>query len=214
MFWSLKWLTLWQVSSLYVFACLFLRQTKQKVIWHFFHLLPMSLRTLYVLAVKICNFILFFLLCELDDQKLRALQLNSWQLLRLLQAQLPGFPCRNFPCDAFITNSGPTITECKGSKEKLLCCLYLNAATLHDAWRAEVVVRYATILLCYVFNKFYKKYLWTFFYLPLFFRSNNTEGYHTIDAAYREFLDRASEWLSHKATDVRMIFCVKICWPF
>ncbi|CAK8537153.1 unnamed protein product [Lathyrus sativus] len=107
-----------------------------------------------------------------DEQNLRALQLNSWQLFRLLQAQLPDLSCRKFPCDAFITNSGPTISECKGSKEKLFCCLYLNAATLHDTWRAEVVIK-----------------------------SNTTEGYNTAVAAYHEFLSRASEWLSHKATD-------------
>ncbi|XP_061352050.1 GPI ethanolamine phosphate transferase 2-like isoform X3 [Gastrolobium bilobum] len=104
-----------------------------------------------------------------EDQKLRALQLNSWQLFRLLQAQLPGLSCRNFPCDAFYTNSEHTISECKGSKEKLFCCLYFNAATLHDAWKAEVVI--------------------------------STEGYNSIVAAYNEFLSRASEWLSHKATD-------------
>ncbi|KAE9613326.1 putative Type I phosphodiesterase/nucleotide pyrophosphatase/phosphate transferase [Lupinus albus] len=107
-----------------------------------------------------------------DVQKLRALQLNSWQLFRLLQAQLPGLSCRNFPCDAFVTNSGHTISECKGSMEKLFCCLYLNAATAHDAWKAKVVTR-----------------------------SNSTEGYNNIVAAYHEFLGKASEWLSHKATD-------------
>ncbi|GAU23333.1 hypothetical protein TSUD_237870, partial [Trifolium subterraneum] len=107
-----------------------------------------------------------------DEQKLRALQLNSWQLFRLLQAQLPDLSCRKLPCDSFITDSGPTISECKGSKEKLFCCLYLNAAALHDAWSAEVVIK-----------------------------SNNTEGYGTTVAAYHEFLSRASEWLSHKATD-------------
>lgn len=31
-----------------------------------------------------------------DEQKLRALELNSWQLLRLLQAHLPGLLCSNF----------------------------------------------------------------------------------------------------------------------
>ncbi|XP_019445397.1 PREDICTED: GPI ethanolamine phosphate transferase 2 isoform X1 [Lupinus angustifolius] len=107
-----------------------------------------------------------------DVQKLRALQLNSWQLFRLLQAQLPGLSCRNFPCDAFVTSSGHTISECKGSMEKLFCFLYLNAATAHDAWKAEVVTR-----------------------------SNSTEGYNNIVAAYHEFLSKASEWLSHKATD-------------
>ncbi|WVZ09351.1 hypothetical protein V8G54_013881 [Vigna mungo] len=107
-----------------------------------------------------------------DDQKLRALQLNSWQLFRLLQAQLPGLSCRNLLCDTFITNSEPTISECKGREEKLFCCLYVNAATLHDAWKAKV-----------------------------FSRFNGTEGYDSIVAAYYEFLSSASEWLSHKATD-------------
>ncbi|CAJ1931310.1 unnamed protein product [Sphenostylis stenocarpa] len=107
-----------------------------------------------------------------DDQKLRALQLNSWQLFRLLQAQLPGLSCRNFLCDTFIANRGPTISDCKGGREKFFCCLYLNAAALHDAWKAKV-----------------------------FSRSNGTEGYNSIIAAYNEFLSSASEWLSHKATD-------------
>jgi len=124
---------------------------------------------LYAVAEKLCNCIFFSFLGELDEQKLRALQLNSWQLFRLLQAQLPELSCTNFPCDSFITNNGPTISECKGNKEKLFCCLYLNATTLHDAWRAEVGTKYATILLFHVFNKFYKKYLLTFFHLPFIF---------------------------------------------
>ncbi|KAI5430437.1 hypothetical protein KIW84_034860 [Lathyrus oleraceus] len=107
-----------------------------------------------------------------DEQGLRALQLNSCQLFRLLQAQLPDLSYRKLPCDAFITNSGPTISECKSSKVKLFCCLYLSAATLRDTWRAEAVIK-----------------------------SNTTEGYNTTVAAYHEFLSRASEWLSHKATD-------------
>ncbi|KAF7809356.1 GPI ethanolamine phosphate transferase 2 isoform X1 [Senna tora] len=107
-----------------------------------------------------------------DDKKLRALELNSWQLFRLLQAQLPGLSCKNFPCDAHITDSGPEVSECNGSKEKMFCCLYLNAAILHDAWKTEVVSRF-----------------------------NGTEDCSSIIAAYREFLKGASDWLSHKATD-------------
>jgi hypothetical protein len=124
-----------------------------------------------LVAAKLCNcfFFLFYFFGDLDDQKLRALQLNSWQLFRLLQAQLPDLSCRNFPCDSLITDSGPTISECKGSKEKLFCCLYLNAAALHDAWRAEVVIKYATILLFHIFTKFYKKYLPTSFHLSFVF---------------------------------------------
>ena len=135
------------------------------MIWKF---LPsafiVSLSIIYVVTAKLSIFIFFLFFpfcffCELDDQKLRALQLNSWQLFRLLQAQLPGLSCRNFPCDAFVTNSGPTVSECKGSQEKLFCCLYLNAATLHDAWKAKVATGYVTILLYQVFNKLHNKYL-------------------------------------------------------
>ncbi|MED6174674.1 hypothetical protein PIB30_071274, partial [Stylosanthes scabra] len=107
-----------------------------------------------------------------DEQKLRALQLNSWQLFRLLQAQLPGLSCRNFPCDVFVSDGVSSIGECKGSDEKLFCCLYLNAATLHDAWKAKVANG-----------------------------SGSREGYNGITAAYDEFLSRAHEWLSHKATN-------------
>ncbi|KAK7251052.1 hypothetical protein RIF29_33924 [Crotalaria pallida] len=57
--------------------------------------------------------------------------------------------------------------------ENLFCCLYLNAATLHDAWKAEVVTR----------------------------SNNSTKGYNNIVAAYYQFMSKASEWLSHKATD-------------
>lgn len=154
---------------------------------------------------------LFLLLGELDEQKLRALQLNSWQLFRLLQAQLPGLSCRNFPCDGFVSDGGPSVGECKGSDEKLFCCLYLNAATLHDGWKAKVANRYAAILMYQVFNKFLNKYLLTMFLKKysicnLSFRSSHGEGYSGITAAYNEFLSRAHEWLSRKATDVCITF--------
>ncbi|XP_028754540.1 GPI ethanolamine phosphate transferase 2 isoform X1 [Neltuma alba] len=106
-----------------------------------------------------------------DDKKLRALQLNSWQLFRLLQAQLPGLSCKNFPCEDFITDSGSGVSECNGSKEEMFCCLYLNAAALHDAWKTKVISRF-----------------------------NSTDSSSVI-AAYHEFLKRASEWLSHRSTD-------------
>ncbi|XP_022133279.1 GPI ethanolamine phosphate transferase 2 isoform X2 [Momordica charantia] len=65
-----------------------------------------------------------------DMQQLRALQLNSWQLLRLLQKQVPSFSCRSGPCDGF---SGDQGYNSNGSMEKF-CRLYLRAAVLHDSW--------------------------------------------------------------------------------
>lgn len=104
-------------------------------------------------TAKLCSFFFLYHFLNffygLDGQKLRALELNSWQLFRLLQAQLPGLSCKKFPCDAFITDSGPRVSECNGSEEKMFCCLYLNAATLHDAWKTKVVSRWiCDILLC------------------------------------------------------------------
>lgn len=63
----------------------------------------------------------------IDDKKLRALELNSWQLLRLLQAQLPGVSC----------NEVSGISKCNGSLEKMFCCLYMNAAFLHNSWMSK-----------------------------------------------------------------------------
>lgn len=65
-----------------------------------------------------------------DMQQLRALQLNSWQLLRLLQKQVPGFPCGSFPCDGFSGDQGYNSDDIM---EKF-CRLFLRAAVLHDSW--------------------------------------------------------------------------------
>lgn len=74
-----------------------------------------------------------------DMQQLRALQLNSWQLLRLLQKQVPSFSCRSGPCDGF---SGDQGYNSNGSMEKF-CRLYLRAAVLHDSWISTELSRWA-----------------------------------------------------------------------
>lgn len=107
-----------------------------------------------------------------DDQQLKALELNSWQLLRLLQAQLPGLSCENSPCDRFSDDQGSRKSKCNGNVENMLCCLYLNAAVLHSSWKTKDVSR-----------------------------SYTREDYRSILAAYYEFLKTASEWLSRRVTD-------------
>ncbi|XP_057968422.1 GPI ethanolamine phosphate transferase 2 [Malania oleifera] len=107
-----------------------------------------------------------------DDHKLRALELNSWQLLRLLRVQLPGLSCRSFPCDGFSYDKGSTINECNGSMERKLCCLYKNAAALHSSLKSKNVSR-----------------------------CTGSHDYRGTVSAYYEFLRTASEWLSHRATD-------------
>ncbi|KAK4356289.1 hypothetical protein RND71_025260 [Anisodus tanguticus] len=66
------------------------------------------------------------------DQQLRLLELNSWQLLRLLEAQLPGLVCENFLCDDFRDDG----SERTSSLEETFCCLYMKAADLHRSWKS------------------------------------------------------------------------------
>ncbi|XP_050292158.1 GPI ethanolamine phosphate transferase 2 isoform X3 [Quercus robur] len=108
-----------------------------------------------------------------DDQQLKALELNSWQLLRLLQAQLPGLSCENSLCDGFSDDQGFRINKCSGNIENTICCLYLKATMLHSSWRLKDVSS----------------------------RSYSREDYSGIVAAYYEFLKTASEWLSRRVTD-------------
>ncbi|KAK2656569.1 hypothetical protein Ddye_009621 [Dipteronia dyeriana] len=108
----------------------------------------------------------------LKDDQLRALELNSWQLLRLLQAQLSELSCGNIPCNGVGDTQKSGTSDCNGSIEKMLCCLYVNAAVLHSSWKSKRVAE-----------------------------SNSWEDYSIAVAAYNKFLKTASEWLSSRATD-------------
>lgn len=77
-----------------------------------------------------------------DDQQLRALELNSWQLFRLLQAQLPDLSC-GFLCGVIKDDHGYETSKCDGSLEEIFCCLYLNAAALHKSWKSIKVARWS-----------------------------------------------------------------------
>lgn len=91
----------------------------------------------YYLQFYVFHFLLF--VANSDDKQLRALELNSWQLLRLIQAQLPGLSCRNFPCNGSTDDLRPRSEECSGGMEKMLCCLHTNAAILHSSWKSKKV---------------------------------------------------------------------------
>ncbi|KAL9274496.1 GPI ethanolamine phosphate transferase 2-like protein [Drosera capensis] len=91
-----------------------------------------------------------------DDQKLRALELNSWQLLRLLQAQLSGLPCLSLPSDC--CDDHQKSDACNGMVKEKFCCLYSKATASHRAWRSQNMSRSAdrdqynlTISACYGF---------------------------------------------------------------
>lgn len=76
-----------------------------------------------------------------DFEQLRALELNSWQLFRLMQAQLPNSLFEGFSCNCFLERTcdgfGSDISECSGDKEKQLICLFRNAAVLHGIWKSK-----------------------------------------------------------------------------
>nr|GMD53492.1 GPI ethanolamine phosphate transferase 2 isoform X1 [Ipomoea batatas] len=102
-----------------------------------------------------------------NDQHLRLLELNSWQLLRLLHAQLPDLVCEKFSCNA--SRDDDSVTS---DLEEMFCCLYLEAASLHESWKSQIGSR-----------------------------SMDAENSSIIIAAYHNFLRAASEWLSRRATD-------------
>ncbi|GAB2283229.1 hypothetical protein Dimus_017754 [Dionaea muscipula] len=74
-----------------------------------------------------------------DHQKLRALELNSWQLLRLLQAQLHGLSCFSSILDGRDDHyMGAT---CTGMVKEKFCCLYSKAVVFHSALRSQNISR-------------------------------------------------------------------------
>ncbi|KAK1361792.1 GPI ethanolamine phosphate transferase 2 [Heracleum sosnowskyi] len=105
------------------------------------------------------------------EQQLRALELNSWQIFRLLQAQLPDLSCSS-SCGVDKDGRGSEIGECDSNMEEIFCCLYVKAAALHKSWKS-----------CQVFG------------------SNKVMDYSSAVLAYNNFLRTASEWLSRRATN-------------
>lgn len=73
------------------------------------------------------------------DHQLRALELNSWQLFRLLDAQISCLSCANISLNDFSDGQPSVTTECNDSLEKMFCCLYMNAAVLHSTWKSKKV---------------------------------------------------------------------------
>ncbi|KAK3411788.1 hypothetical protein EUGRSUZ_I00548 [Eucalyptus grandis] len=106
-----------------------------------------------------------------DAEKMRALELNSWQLLRLLQAQLSGLPCEHVLVEENTGDTKSVVTECGGNIEQVFCCLYQNAAVLHRSWKFKRIF------------------------------VSNIEDYKSAAAAYYVFLRTVSQWLARRMTD-------------
>ncbi|CAN0858325.1 GPI ethanolamine phosphate transferase 2 [Linum grandiflorum] len=107
-----------------------------------------------------------------EDQRLRALELNSWQLLRLVQAELPAFSCGDSEVLDMSDHVGSTTAECAGSIERSLCCLYTKARSISSFWESTRASRL-----------------------------DSESEYMVAVAAYYDFLNTASEWLSRRVTD-------------
>ncbi|KAM0912167.1 hypothetical protein ACQ4PT_012881 [Festuca glaucescens] len=106
-----------------------------------------------------------------DDQKLRTLELNSWQILRLLQEQKPAFcseNCVNLK-DDFRVDMLPE------SIDKKLCHLLSKAFASHRSSLLHQDSDFRSV--------------------------EATGHSRTALDAYSDFLRYASEWLSHRATD-------------
>ncbi|XP_027077180.1 GPI ethanolamine phosphate transferase 2 [Coffea eugenioides] len=72
-----------------------------------------------------------------DDERLRLMELNAWQLLQLLQAQLPGLECEISKCNVHRDGNGSEIRQDYSTVEEMFCCLYLHAATVHKSMRSD-----------------------------------------------------------------------------
>ncbi|CAK9169181.1 unnamed protein product [Ilex paraguariensis] len=107
-----------------------------------------------------------------DDQQLRALELNSWQLLRLLEVQLPDLACGSLSCNVSGDFHWYHANKCTGGVEEMFCCLFLDAAALHKSWKSKKVAG-----------------------------ANNRDDYSASVLAYKEFLKTASQWISRRATN-------------
>jgi ethanolaminephosphotransferase len=117
-------------------------------------------------------------LCSLRDfEQLRALELNSWQLLRLMLAQIQSSSFPRVSCNCFLDGTCEgldlDISECSGDKEKQLICLFRNAAALHGIWKSKKSTE----------------------------SSSTMEDFSRALDAYNTFLKTASEWLASKTTE-------------
>ncbi|XP_051143920.1 GPI ethanolamine phosphate transferase 2 isoform X2 [Andrographis paniculata] len=101
-----------------------------------------------------------------DGQLLRILELNSWQLLLLLRTQLDEFECGRSSCEP-----GSGARKSDGGAE-IFCCLYLDAATVHESWKSKNSSR-----------------------------SSDGDHFKSTVSAYQNFLRPASQWLSSRSTN-------------
>ncbi|XP_068638357.1 GPI ethanolamine phosphate transferase 2 isoform X2 [Aristolochia californica] len=112
--------------------------------------------------------------CLTEEQQLRAIELNSWQLKRLLQAELPYLFCGKSPSKDFDYKQALMTTGCNHTDEEKLHCLFLKALASHDSWKHGQL---ATSMSIYITDL------------------------HNVITEYYKFSRTAAEWLSRRVTD-------------
>eukprot|EP01018_Ginkgo_biloba_P024549 Gb_02601 [translate_table: standard] len=112
-----------------------------------------------------------------DEQRLRAMELNAWQLLRLLKARLPSSSCIVSICNKEIHDKMLESEIGTLRSDAKLCYLFGKAASLHISWKLQHRSRGIGDPIKHVENS------------------------QIAMEAYTEFLRAASEWLARGATE-------------
>ncbi|KAG9450826.1 hypothetical protein H6P81_010791 [Aristolochia fimbriata] len=112
--------------------------------------------------------------CLADEQQLRAIELNSWQLVRLLLAELPHLFCGNSPSKDVVYEQALMTTRCNHSNEEKLYCFFLKAVASHEIWKHEKLSSST---------------------------SSYVNDLHNVTAEYYNFSRASAQWLSRRVTD-------------
>eukprot|EP00249_Psilotum_nudum_P006347 c19661_g1_i1 orf=687-2798(+) len=114
-------------------------------------------------------------------EKLRALELNSWQLMRLLHVRSPKSLCVASICSDKITIEGLEGVE-DGEDIFRLCSMFRLAAEMHQLWKCQLLGSDKGS------------------------SSANLSNWKTVAEAYMLFLRSASSWLARGTTEKKMLF--------
>eukprot|EP00250_Pteridium_aquilinum_P020571 c24867_g1_i1 orf=246-3212(+) len=107
-------------------------------------------------------------------EKLRALEVNSWQLIKLLKVRSPKSPCIRSICSGEALDSD--LQENNGNKEIMeFCKLFRVAKQLHENWRDSPCNREDS--------------------------SCGPADWEVVSVAYLSFLHAASDWLARGTTE-------------
>lgn len=85
--------------------------------------------------LDVVRMLIFFFFIT-DEQRLHALELNSWQLLNVLQVHLPGLLCRNLSYRVDDERDNQISGTISNTQEKLYH-LFSIALAAHNLWKVH-----------------------------------------------------------------------------